>query len=365
MRLSPRLLPAARVALFTILFIVSCAATSHAAQAQPASALPKSWNDAVARLVDKIAAAMSPTAINLDVESVSSLDASYVAAVAAALRNQLKAHSFSLASPNSAAAESSIQLKLTLSESAAEYVWVIQAVDDSSDANPLHAMIVSVPKADFTEAEPDEQSLTLAKQLVWAQPQKFLDFALLQAPSPDQSLLLVLEPTRLVTYKRSGSGWQLSHTAAIPSAKVPSRDPEGTIKVKDGNISIGGFQCVGDPDLTGGLRCTPAKPNRSIETQVKISGLPNSLGSLVQGDCRGETISLYTGEGDWTQKDSIQGYLVNLNSFSAAAAGDAIQLNGPAIALGQEQGASAARVIVHNLKSGSYEGYIVTATCSH
>ena len=319
----------------------------------------------MARLVDKIAAAMSPTTIKLDVESISSLDASYVAAVAAALRSQLQAHSFSLASPNTAAAESSVQLQLTLSESAAEYVWVIQVVDDSLHVNPLPAMIVAVPKSDFTEAEPSEQSLTLAKQLVWAQPQKFLDFALLQAPAPDQSLLLVLEPTRLVTYKRSGSGWQLSHTAAIPSAKVPSRDPEGAIRIKDGNISIAGFQCVGDPDLMGALRCNPAKPNSRIETRVKISGLPDSLGILVEGECRAEPISLYTGEGDWTQKDSIQGYLVNLNSFSAATAGDAIQLNGPAVALGQEQGASAARAIVHNLKSGSYEGYIVTATCSH
>src|SRR5579863_9163960 len=213
MRLSLRLLPAARAALFTILFFASCAATSHAAQAQTASPLPKSWNDAVARLVDKIAGAMSPTAVTLDVQSISSLDASYVAAVAAALRNQLQAHSFSVASSGSATAQSAVQLQLTLSESAAEYLWVIQVLNDSSDAIPLPAMVVSVPKSDFTAAEPGEQSLTLAKQLVWVQPQKFLDFALLQAPSVDQqSFLLVLEPTRLVIYKRSGSGWQLSHT---------------------------------------------------------------------------------------------------------------------------------------------------------
>jgi hypothetical protein len=57
--------------------------------------------------------------------------------------------------------------------------------------------------------------------------------------------------------------------------------------------------------------------------------------------------------------------LINLNSFSAATAGDAIQVNGPVIALGQEQDVSAARAIVHNLKSGNHEAYIVTATCSH
>jgi hypothetical protein len=364
MRLPLRPLPTARAALFTVLFVVLLAASSHTTQAQTASALPKSWNDAVARLVDKIAAALSPGPVDLDVESISSLDASYVAAVGAALRHQLQAHSFSIASPN-AAAKSAAQLQLTLSESAAEYVWVVQVNNGSADANLLPAMIVSVPKSDFTEAEPSEQSLTLAKQLVWAQPQKFLDFAVLQGSSPRQSLLLVLEATRLVTYQQSGAGWQLFHTAAIPPARITSRDPEGTINVKDGKISVGGIECVGDPDLMGGLRCNAAKLNSRIETRVKISGVPNSLGTLVQGECRGEPISLYTAEGDWTQKDSIQGFLINLNSFSAATAGDAIQVNGPVIALGQEQDVSAARAIVHNLKSGNHEAYIVTATCSH
>ncbi|MGC2292482.1 MAG: hypothetical protein WA450_11090, partial [Candidatus Acidiferrales bacterium] len=152
----------------------------------------------------------------------------------------------------------------------------------------------------------------------------------------------------------------------IPQAGVPSRDPDGTINLKAGNISLNGLDCVGDPDLAGVVVCKAAKPNNRIGTRVKISGLPNSLGTLVQGECRGETISLYTGEGNWSQKDTIQGYLINLNLFSAATAGDAIQVNGPVITLGQEQdAASAARAIVRNLKTGNYEGYIVTATCSH
>lgn len=363
MRLSLRLLSAARAALFAILFIALFAGRSQATRAQTAFTLPKSWNDAVSRLVDKIAAAMSPMLVTLDVESISSLDASYVAAVGAAVRSQLQAHSFSIASPNTAE-HSAVQLQLTLSESAAEYVWVIQVFNNSSDADPLRAMIVSVPKSEFTAAESNVGSLTLAKQLVWMQPQKFLDFAILRSPFGQPSLL-VLETKRLVVYKLSGSEGQLSHTASIPPARVPSRDPDGTINLKAGDISVNGFDCAGVPDLMGVVGCKAAKPNQLVETREKISGLPNSLGVLVQGECRGETISLYTGEGDWTQKDSIQGYLINLNSFSAGTAGDAIQVEGPVIALGQEQDTSAARAIVHNLKTGNYEGYIVTATCSH
>lgn len=361
MRLSSRLLLAFQVALIAICFV----STPRAIFAQTSAQLPQQWNDAVSELADKIAAGMSPTTVKLDVESVSSLDASYVAAVGSALRGQLQSHSFSLASPSSTAAQSAVQLQLTLSESATEYVWVIQVVNDSPDANSVPAMIVSVRKADFAGAEPTEGSLTLAKRFAWKQPQKFLDFALLQAPSPGESWLLVLEPMRLVTYKQSGPGWEVFHTASIPPAKVPSRDPDGTISVKDDNISVGGFECVGDPNLLGALRCNPAKPSSLIVDRMKIPGLPSSLGTVVQGECRGETISLYTGEGDWTQTDSIQGYLINFNPVLAVAAGDPIHVDGPVISLAQEQSMTAARAIVRDLKTGNYEGYIVTANCSH
>jgi hypothetical protein len=362
MRPSRRLHLLFQATLLAICFV----ACSRVLFAQGSTRLPQQWNDAVSQLADKIAAAMSPTTpVKLDVESISSLDASYVAAVGAALRNQLQAHSFSVASPNSAAAQSAVQLRLTLSESAADYVWVIQAVNDSPDVKPIPPMIVSVAKSDFTETEPNEQPLTLDKRFVWQQPQKFLDFALLPGTAPGQALLLVLESMRLVTYKQSGSGWQLFHTASIPPTRVSSRDPDGTIDIKDGSISVGGFECVGDPDLMGALRCHPAKPDNWLVTWIKTPGLPNSVGIRVLGRCRSEFISLYSGEGDWTQKDSIRGYLVNLNPIVAAAPGDGLPLDGPVLSLAQEPDATAARAIVHNLKTGNYEGYIVTATCSH
>ena len=65
----------------------------------------------------------------------------------------------------------------------------------------------------MTDPSGDESPSGVGPVLVWQQPQRFLDFALLQGTSPGQSLLLVLEPMRLVTYKQSGSEWQLFHTA--------------------------------------------------------------------------------------------------------------------------------------------------------
>jgi hypothetical protein len=332
---------------------------------QAAPTLPKSWNDAVAKLGDEVAAAMSPTAVKLDVESISSLDASSVAAISKALREQLQRHSFAPVQAGSAAAQSAVPLLLWLSESAREYVWVIEATDDSGDAKSAPMMIVSVSKADFAERAPDEQSLSLEKRYVWKQPREFLDFGILKDATTGESTLLILETNRVVVYKPSGAGWQLFRSNSIPQAPPPSRDPYGTINRNEASISIKGFECVGDPDLTGILQCKPSKPNQHLTTRVKIPGLPNSLGILTSGVCRDETVSLYTGEGDWTQTDSIQGYLVNLNPISAAAVGDSVQTNGPVTSLQREHDTSAARAIVRNLKTGEYEAYIVTATCSN
>src|SRR5271170_831034 len=139
---------AIRVAVFTILVGLFSAAATGVSHAQAASALPKSWNDAVAKLGDEVAAAMSPAAVALSVENISSLDSSYVAAIGAELREQLQHHSFALPAANSTAAQSAVPLQLTLSESAGEYVWVIQIPGDPAQAKPNPIMIASVSKED-------------------------------------------------------------------------------------------------------------------------------------------------------------------------------------------------------------------------
>src|SRR5277367_251893 len=165
---------AIRVAVFTILIGFFSGVAPRVGHAQTPSALPISWSDAVAKLGDEVAAAMSPTAVALSVENISSLDSSYVAAISAALREQLQHHSFALPAANSTAAQSAVPLQLTLSESAGEYVWVMQMPGDATDANLIPTLIVSVSKSGSTEAEPEQQSLTLEGRFVWKQPERLL-----------------------------------------------------------------------------------------------------------------------------------------------------------------------------------------------
>jgi hypothetical protein len=365
MRPSRRIPLAIRVAVFTVVIGFFLGAVPRVSHAQAASTLPKSWNDAVAKLGDEVAAAMSPTAVALSVENISSLDTSSVAAIGAALREQLQHHSFAFPVPNSTAAQSAVPLQLTLSESAGEYLWVIQIPGDATDAKPSPTMIVSVSKSDATGGEPDQQSLSLEKRFVWKQVERFLDFTLLKSVASGESTLLVLETRRLAVYKSSAAGWLLSRSTPIPQA-APSRDPEGTIDLKAGKISLKGLECVGDPDLGGVVECKPFKPARILRGPfIKIPGLPNSVGAGIAEKCRGEFVSLFTAEGDWTQSDSIRAYLAKGIPLPVLPAGNTLEFDGPVMSLKAEPDTSAARVVVHNLKTGEYEGYIVTATCGN
>jgi hypothetical protein len=74
---------------------------------------------------------------------------------------------------------------------------------------------------------------------------------------------------------------------------------------------------------------------------------------------------LSTGTGDWTQPDSVQGYLLSSLSGDAVPSGAAIEMEGPVVALNREGRQSAVQALVYNLKTGYYEGYVVTAICGN
>jgi len=365
MRPSCRIPFAIRVAILTILIGFSSGVAQRVSHAQASSALPNSWNDAVTKLGDEVAANIRPSSVRLDVENASSLDVAHVALIGAALREQLLHHSFALPAANSEAAHSAIPLQLTLSESAGEYVLVIHISGDATEAQPSPTMIASVSKSDFAEAERDQQSLSLEKRFVWRQQDGFLDFALLKSPASDESALLVLEAKRFAVYKISGEGWQLSRSTSILQA-TPSRNPEGTIDLKADKISLKGLECVGDPDLAGVVECKPFKPARRLGGPiVEIPGLPNSVGAGIEEKCRDEFVSLFTAEGDWTQSDSIRAYLAKGFPLPVHPAGNTLEFDGPVVAMHTGPEGNSARAVVHNLKTGEYEAYIVSATCGN
>jgi hypothetical protein len=353
-----RLHLAFRVALLDIPLAIFANVVPHVTHAQTTTELPPSWNDAVAQLADKVAATVSPsTPIALDVKNISSLDASYTSAVELSLEKQLQHHSFDTTSTGPAAAQSVVQLRLTLSESADSYVWVIQTLGGSEGASRSSPVIVAVPRSQSTDDTAGRPLVFLDKQFVWKQPIKFLDFLLRKKPEGD-SELLILEKNEIMIHDLADSGSEISSIARIPLTPAPSRDPLAAFDTQDGSVLIGDLRCFNYLDRRQPLRCTQAA------REGESSQLRADVETVVPGDCHGKSISLGTGDGDWTEPDSITAHLFKPGPNSLRIEG-AIHFDGPVVSLQPDRDTSSARAVVHNLKSGNYEAYIVTATCSH
>jgi hypothetical protein len=329
--------------------------------AQATSSLPKSWNEAVIGLADKIAAAVSPTApVALDVKNISSLDAANMDSIRTALENELRRHSFQISPANSGTTQSAVHLQFTLSESADGYVWVVEIPNNSQNAPSTSPIIVPVPRTVAMEENTDQPLLSLEKRIVWKQSDRFLGFALLQGSSPSESQLLILETSRLAVYKLSGSQWQLSRTLPVPDSSSTSHDTA----INDRSFSLGNLDCLFGPDPAGNIVCGMSRISRLTPDRATIAGVPTTVSTFLQEKCGSETMLLATGEGDWTQADTVQGYVTGANS-GAAPSGASLAINGPVMSLEPGPATNAARAVVHNLKTGNYEAYIVTATCGH
>jgi hypothetical protein len=364
MRYRFRLHLATRVALLSI-FLGFPAAAEPQSNVEPATAaLPKSWNDAMDQLADKIASSQSPsTPLTLEVKNISSLDASYAGTIKEVFESRLRAHSFNVVSSTSVGAQAATALHLTLAESNDSFVWAVEIPAKSSDSNPSLVSIVSVRRNALMNNVPDSQYLSLEKRFVWKQPETFLDFALLNTSSSAENFL-VLEPNRAVFYKLSNARGELSRTVPIPESASRSRIPQGQINLQEMFVSVGDLKCLATPDFSGTLNCNSTVQRLLIGPGTAIPGAPDSLRTPVLGACRGESIWLYTGEGDWTQSDSVQGYLMKGVPMPMVPSGSPIQFDGPVIYLHHDGEAGSARAIVRNLKTGNYEAYIVTATCN-
>jgi hypothetical protein len=347
---------------FALLTGLSLGGITQNCQGQATSPLPKAWIDALSELTDKVAASKSPSPITLDVKNISSLEAPNVLLLTATFQRLLKDHSFQVFSYASATAPAMDQVRLTLSESADSYVWVVEIPGTSDDSSRTPALIAAVPKAELTSVGSDSEFLSLEKQFVWRQPERFLDFAVLKNSAGDDALL-ILEANRLALFKMSGAEWQLASAKAIPAIGPRARDARGLIDTKKNSVTVGTQKCVATPNFAGSLNCTSDYTLGG--PPFEIPGAPNSLGAPIYGSCQNDSMFVFTGTGDWTQADTMQGYLAKSFSSPMVPSGSAIPFAGPVIYLVADPDTSSARAVVHNLKTGDYEAYVVTATCGH
>lgn len=307
----------------------------------------------------------SQRTISISVKNISSLTDGDAAEISQALKAELVRLGFHPEDSSSAGA----QVGVTLSEGEEGYVWVAQVSREETERTEM----VAVPKSKTVTSTETNATVLLERKLVWEQPGHFLDFAVQLSPAGLSSTLVILEPSRLVFYGSADlKDWQASYTVNIPSPTPLPRDIFGRIDQQNGNAYTGPAGLVFHPSVrcTGGfgypqrVQCASwSDEGLILEARPHVPGHEQSDMVLLSDRCGNKSIVLVTGNGDFTEPDTIQGFLIAELNGVAVASGGGISFDGPVIALQSDGAENAARVVVHNLKTGNYEGYIVTPTC--
>jgi hypothetical protein len=336
--------------------ISSQASDQHVA----ALALPAAWSDGVKALAAKIAAAVKPSrAISLDIKNISSLGAADVEAIRKTLEAELQTQGLRIGSADA-------HVEVTLSENGDGYVWVAETRRNAKQENSPRVAIVSVGKAKMNSANEKSALLVLSNRRIWDQPSEFLDFLVIETPvNMASSTLMVLEPDRLVYYRSSTPEWRLWETISFPQIGHRSRMVQGGIDAGVQKVWGPGGECSGELADPARVNCSA---NIAVQAEPRVAAnIPERephQTQLLSERCGDKSVALASGNGDWTQPDALQAYLLSdLVRSNAVPSGSPIEFDGPIMsAHGDEK--ESLRAIVHNLKTGNYEGYIVTATCS-
>lgn len=346
------------VYIFVLLGVGSVAARAQAPASQP-SQLPPAWDDAVRALAEKIALAAAPShVIDLDVKNLSTLGSGEISTIHLALENQLKDRHFRFGAASSA----EFHAEVTFSESAEGRIAVTKFRRD----NVQQVIITSVPNGAASPNVKQRESLTLTSKLIRAQSERILDFALFDRSSNLESTLLIVEPERLAFYRSVDSDWELMKTTKIPHSKPVVRDMEAKVELDKNEILLSDAECSGyltEPEV---VHCSSTGAKHGWSSGIDdLPGHEGSESTSLSEKCDGGLILLASGNSDWTEPDSIQGYEYVQHGIPAVPAGNVISFEGPILSLHSNGESVVARAVVHNLRTGNYEAYLVTATCSH
>jgi hypothetical protein len=326
------------------------------ARAQTTAQFPSDWTNALGSLADKIAAVTKRSeSLSLAVKNMSSLSAADVGGLHDVLVTDLARRNRRITKESLADAT----LQVTFSESADGYVWIAEILDGVKE----NVVMVSVT-APNQKTSGREAPLTLHRKLIWEQASRIVDFGILADSASDGiSILIILDAGKLSFYKSPDKDWKLAREITIEHARPPRRDIRGRIDLQAGKARLPDAQCAGDFRHPESVTCTtvtaladPEIPRQSIAVQ----GRPVEDYAVLAPVCDDSPLTLVTGQGDWTEPDSIQAYLGGNPENSASSK---IQFLGPVLELWRNADGKSARAVSRNLKTGTYEASIVSVSC--
>jgi hypothetical protein len=293
--------------------------------------------------------------LSLEVKNMSSLSAPSVDGLQGVLVTDLARRNRRIMKASPADAT----LQVTFSESVDGYVWIAEILDGVKE----NVVMVSVT-APNQKASRQDAPLTLHRKIVWEQEARIVDFGILADGSGDgSSVLVILDAAKLSVYGSRDKDWKLDREITIEHTRPPQRDIRGRIDLQPGKAELPDAQCSGDIRHPESVTCTtmtaPADPEIPMQS-IAVQGRNVEDYAVLAPVCDDSPLTLVTGQGDWTEPDSIQAYVGKDPENSASSK---IQFLGPVLELRRNADGKSARAVSRNLKTGKYEASIVSVSC--
>lgn len=224
-----------RIFLRVFLVLLATAAVAARAPAQATSGF-----DAARELARKIVVLAGPgRAVTVEMRNASSLPVAEVAEIGEALAEQLRGHGVRVLDR----AEGAVSVVVTVAESLRGFLLAAKVRREDG---------AEIAMAEFDRAPPAEEAVSapavvLGAQLVFAQGEPILDFALVEAAGTPR--LLVLESASVALYRMGEAGWQLERRLPLEpeGPPAPGRDPRGVLNTSGElfTLYLPGIECSG------------------------------------------------------------------------------------------------------------------------
>ena len=181
------------------------------------------WSQPEQQLARKIVAVTGPGAVTMNVEIRSSLGKREQEIIQNGLRSALEQAGLRFVNADQAAAT----ITISLSENAADYVWVAQIRQGASESG---VVMVSMPRPAESVAMRESVPLSLRRVLVWAQEDAILDVAVLEDNSNGTPThIAVLSAEKVSLYRWQAGKWQQEQALSIVHSRPWPRDLRGRL----------------------------------------------------------------------------------------------------------------------------------------
>ena len=184
------------------------------------------WKQPEAQLAQKIAAATGPGVVALEVTNRSSISAADVEEIRRQIVTLLGASGVRIWEPNQAASA----IRITLSESLQNYVWIAEIHPATSD--PV-ILMVSAPRPDSALSLESTAPLIIHATQLIAQPDRILDAAVIEG---NPRKMLVLESDAIIPYEFKDGHWVSGQALAISHSLPLPRDLRGRIVLRKDHL---------------------------------------------------------------------------------------------------------------------------------